>query len=381
MATEFVVVGGGAYGCATAYQLASRGASVRIVEAGGIAQGASGGLGKRGVRANRRDFRELPLMVEAYDMWPNLAAMLGAPTGYERTGGVYLVEREAVGVSGGLVAGAAYAEVQRAFGVPTELWGPEQVSDVMPGVSDRVKAGLYAPLDGVASHAATTEAYAAAARACGTEITEHSAVVSVRSQAGGGATLHTSQGERISASRAVLLANNAGAAAITQQSFGRRVPLWSVYPQAVTLRASSPFTIPLLTGHDHRALSVKTLEDDLIMLSGGWRGRFDPQARRGVIDPAAVKGNIEELSAVFPHLGELSVVETDASRAESVSADQVPLIGEIAGSVYLAAGWSGHGWALVPSASRHIAQLLLEGEYSPELKPLALSRIPSASRS
>ena len=55
MRAEFVIVGGGIYGVATAWTLASRGASVVVLEARDVAAGASGGPGKRGVRANGRD--------------------------------------------------------------------------------------------------------------------------------------------------------------------------------------------------------------------------------------------------------------------------------------------------------------------------------------
>ena len=39
--------------------------------------------------ANGRDIRELPLMREAYDLWPNLHEVLGAATGYERVGHLF----------------------------------------------------------------------------------------------------------------------------------------------------------------------------------------------------------------------------------------------------------------------------------------------------
>lgn len=377
MAAEFVIVGGGAYGCAVAYHLASSGASVRVLEAGSIAQGASGGLGKRGVRANRRDIRELPLMREAYELWPELESHLGAPTGYERTGGICLIEREVVGVSGGLVSAQAHASVQRSFGVPTELWDADRVQATFPGIAEQVKAGLYAPLDGVASQQATTEAYASAARGAGVSITEDTAVDAVRSRTGGGAAVTTETGEEIVASRGVLLTNNAAAAEVVMRSLSVELPLWTIYPQALLLRASRDVTIPLLTSHDHRALSVKVLDDDLIMLSGGWRGRYNSETQRGELDPQAVSGNIEQLTAVFPGLGELAVVDAEASRPESVAVDQVPFIGEITDSIFLATGWSGHGWALVPSASRHIARLLLHGEPTPELAHLSHSRIPT----
>ena len=74
---DFVIIGGGVYGCATAWELAKRGAEVMLLEADEIAAGASGGPGKRGVRANGRDLRELPLMRAAYRRWPTLHEELG----------------------------------------------------------------------------------------------------------------------------------------------------------------------------------------------------------------------------------------------------------------------------------------------------------------
>jgi len=76
---DFVIVGGGVYGAGVAWELARRGADVLLLEAQQIACGASGGLGKRGVRANGRDLRELPLMRLAYDLWPTLAEDIGDP--------------------------------------------------------------------------------------------------------------------------------------------------------------------------------------------------------------------------------------------------------------------------------------------------------------
>ena len=69
---DFVIVGGGIYGCGVAWELARRGGEVLLLEAATVAGGASGGKGKRGVRANGRDLRELPLMRLAYPRWPDL---------------------------------------------------------------------------------------------------------------------------------------------------------------------------------------------------------------------------------------------------------------------------------------------------------------------
>ena len=91
---DYVIVGGGIYGCTVAWELAKRGEEALLLEAKAIASGASGGLGERGVRANGRDLRELPLMRLAYDIWPVLHEHIGGFTGYRRLGHLHLIERE-----------------------------------------------------------------------------------------------------------------------------------------------------------------------------------------------------------------------------------------------------------------------------------------------
>ena len=72
---DYLVIGAGVYGTATAWWLAKGGASVRVLDERDVATRASGGPGRRGVRANGRDVRELPLMRRAYEVWPNLCIL------------------------------------------------------------------------------------------------------------------------------------------------------------------------------------------------------------------------------------------------------------------------------------------------------------------
>ncbi|GAB3477234.1 NAD(P)/FAD-dependent oxidoreductase [Nocardiopsis coralliicola] len=379
MSFEFVIVGGGAYGCAVAYHLASRGHSAAVLEAGEIGGGASGGPGKRGVRGNRRDLRELPLLREAHTLWPGLAEELGAPTGYVRTGSLSAIENEVVGGKGGLVAAEAHAQAQTRFGLATELWSAEEVRSAVPGISENVRAGLYVADDGVAAQYATTRAYAAAAEKHGAAVREGTRAVGLRPrEAGRRAAVTAADGQVFEAERAVLLAANAAVPGMLRESFGVALPAWTVYPQVVLLRPEHPVDLPVLLGHDSRLLSAKAMDGGLIQLSGGWRGRFDPATGRAEPVEQNVRGNIAQLEAVLPGAGALERVSVHVSRPETAAVDQIPFIDAVPGApgFYLATGWTGHGWALLPAASRAIAELLRSGAAPPALTPFSLSRIP-----
>src|SRR5262249_30474169 len=197
MGYDFVVMGGGVSGCAAAWELVRRGARVLVLEARTVASGASGGLGKRGVRAGGRDPRELPLMRLAYDLWPALADEIGAATGYERTGLLHYFEREPDDLDGGWASAPARAWVQHQCGIVTEVLDRDAVRALEPDVCDAVSGALYCPDDGIADHTATTRGLAAAAARLGAEIREGIAVCGLERVGDRVRAVVTAEGEHI----------------------------------------------------------------------------------------------------------------------------------------------------------------------------------------
>lgn len=373
MRYRFVLVGAGVYGCALAWHLARRGAEVMVLEAAEIASGGSGGLGRRGVRANRRAGAELPLMRLAYPLWERLADDLGADVGYERTGGLNLVEQEVTGTRGGLASMRARAWHQTELGIPTEVLDRSQVREYEPNVADAVRAALWCPLDGTANHTATTRAFASAARAAGAQFMEHAEVVDLVRDGARVSAVTLADGERIDVGEAVVLLNNTGVAELAA-GLDVFLPLWRMVPQALTMNAAGPVCRHLV-GHDHRLLSMKPLEAG-VMVSGGWRGRWNPDTRRGESIEDNVERNVAEARTVFPALADAVVEQVDTSRAETCSVDQLPVVDTLptARNVFVGTGWSGHGFAIAPAVATLLADWLIGGTRPEALLPLQYSR-------
>jgi sarcosine oxidase subunit beta len=368
---DFVIVGGGVYGCGVAWELARAGADVLVLEAQAVASGASGGPGQRNVRANGRDLRELPLMRMAYELWPALQEEIGGPTGYERNGHLLLMEREK-----DYAAAPAMAWAQNAHGIPTRLVERDELRTMESGLSDRVIAALHCPNDGVADHTATTQALASAARRAGAQICEETAAAALERRGERVTAVLTGQGERIPVGKAVLLASNSQAIPFVHEQMGQTLPAWSFYPQMLLAGPFAARPVRHVIGHAHRTLSIKSLPDGHLAISGGWLGRLNPQTGKGETEADQVEGNLAEAVAVFPGLAGMPLALAAADRPETITIDQIPIIGPLPGAdnLILATGWSGHGWAMAPAVSRLLADWLLTGARSDLLKPFGCER-------
>ena len=371
---DYVIVGGGIYGCTVAWEMAKRGADVLLLEAKTIASGASGGLGERGVRANGRDRRELPLMRLAYDLWPRLHEEIGGYTGYRRLGHLYVIEREE-----DLAHAPAQVWLQNQQGIESHLLDAAQLRELEPNLSESVIAAIYCPKDGVADHTATTRAMAQAAQAQGATIQERARVTGLSRQGQRVVSLKAvidGEPAEIPVGKQVILLSNAHVAGFVETQLGLQLPIWRMLPQVMALRADMPPPMTHLIGHAHRTLAIKPLPDGRVMISGGWRGRWDEASGRGEPIAEQVEGNRLEAVAIYPALTDIPVDEVYTDRAEMVSVDGIPIIDYLPGAtnMLVGVGWSGHGWAIAPAVGKLMAEWVLDGERPVELMPIAFGR-------
>jgi sarcosine oxidase subunit beta len=379
MPYDYVIVGAGVYGTAVAWELARRGAAVVVLEAETVACGASGGPGKRGVRACGRDERELPLMRMAYDLWPGLASAIEAPTGFERTGGLHLIERGPDGADTVLASAAARQWLQEQQGIPTQLLDRDAVRALEPAVGDDVIAALFCPLDGVADHTATTQGLARAAQRAGAEIREHTPVTGLLREGDIVTAVLTAQGERIEVRRSVLLLANTQVPALVQNQLGITLPVWAIVPQVVVTEPVDALSLRHLIGHDSRTLAMKAVAGGRVMISGGWRSRWNAETGRGETLPEQVQGNVAEAVAVFPSLAGVRVEVADASRVEARCVDDIPIVDALPGArnLLVGTGWSGHGFAISLAVAQLLAEWAYGGERAALLRPFSYRRFLS----
>ena len=108
----------------------------------------------------------------------------------------------------------------------------------------------------------------------------------------------------IAVNKQVVLLSNAHVADFAREQLGILLPVWRMWPQVMALKASStPPPMTRLIGHAHRTLAIKPLPDGRVMVSGGWRGRWDEATGQGEPITEQVEGNRLEAVAVYPALG------------------------------------------------------------------------------
>lgn len=363
--SDVVVVGGGVIGTSIAYHLACRGVRVTVVEQRTIASGASG-ASAGGVRQQGRDLRELPLAIKSIERWATLEDELEADVQYRREGHLRVVEDEA-----DLAGLEPWMDAQRKLGLDIRLVAGDDLRELIPGISPHVVAATYSPSDGHANPILTTHAFAMAAKRRGARIQVNTRVTGIHNKDGRVTGVSTTAGP-ISCDWLVLAAG-AWTPELARQ-IGVELPIVPAAPQMIAT-TPRPMNLRQVVGAKNRRLSLKQIPSGNYVIGGGWPGDVDLE--RGIAIPRldSILGSLSDASAIYPDVANAEV-ERIWVGIEGLAADEVPILGAIPGfdNLTVAAGFSGHGFALGPIIGQVISELVLDGEPSVPIDELSIER-------
>lgn len=195
--TDIVVIGGGIIGTTAALYLAQRGVAVALCEKGHIA-GEQSSRNWGWCRKMVRDPREIPLVIESLRLWEGMNEAVGAETGFRTCGIMYLGEDQAA-----LDRLGGWLEHAREYQLDTRLVDGAEVARLLPGNAKKWAGALYTPSDGKAEPQLAAPAIATAARRLGAKIFTGCAVRGIDVAAGRVAGVVTEKG-RIACERVIL---------------------------------------------------------------------------------------------------------------------------------------------------------------------------------
>lgn len=300
-----------------------------------------------------RDPAERALALESLKRWPDLDRELDGETGYRRGGGL----RVALDEDGWGEATTAVAE-QRADGVPIELVDETTARRLAPGLSHDCRGAIHCPIDGQADAVATVRAFATAARRSGVRLEEGVGAVALVTEGGRVVAVVREDGTRDPCDVAIVAAGTWSTPLLATS--GVALPIRG-RPLQMLLTDPAPPGLRSVVSCFGRRLSLKQLADGAYLIGGGWPARVvDEVANRWEVLDDSVRGSLDVARTVFLPLGARRVARSWAG-IEAFTPDDLPVLGPVGGvaGLLVAAGFSGHGFALVPVVGDVLARLAL----------------------
>jgi glycine/D-amino acid oxidase-like deaminating enzyme len=412
LAFDVAIVGGGIIGCSTAWHLAERGIKVAVFERGTVASEQSSRAWGF-IRQQGRHEAEVPLAAEANRMWIQLTERFGLEATQFTPGGI-IVPAETAADEERVVSGH---EVAAKFQLSTQVLTRQQIRDLVPQLAGNWRSALYTPGDAHGDPGLSTQTIANAARAAGAEIFENTPVFEVDVAGGAVTGLRTAAG--YCRATTVLLANGIGAPQLASQ-LGLSLPIQITKSSVGVTSPATPFTKVAMWGPH---VAYRPRPDGRFTLGNGYRGvgmdyeitvdsfrslrHFLPAYRRNwkllkltlgrdffyqiraktsrnaaalpfpepIPNQRKIRNNLMRFREIFPHLKEIPLDTTWAGRID-LTPDAIPIIDQPDSSrrLFIAVGFSGHGFALGPSIGKQMAQWIAEGRTKLDLKPFRLAR-------
>lgn len=373
---DVAIIGGGLVGCAAAYYLSKFGVKVILVEQGDLNREASGRnagslhfqLEYRLVRygdALADQFAQvIPLTLVAMNDWAGLEAELASNLEVEMHGGLIVAES---------ASDIAMLEQRQAlhskWGLDSRLLSTPEVHRIAPYLADSVIGAGYCPSEGHANPRLVTLAFAGRAGEHGAQLLGGTRVCAIeRSGPEWQLTLQPKHGG-VHEIRAGKLLNAAGAwSGDVAAMVHLHLPIFPVPLLMSVLERSSPL-VPHLVQHTSKRLTVKQVAHGNILIGGGWPGRFPLNNRsmdvhqRPAVVMSNILSNINLAVRLVPGIRQLHLTRTWAGTT-GVTADQMPLLGEIpeVPGFYVAAG--GAAFTHGPTYARLISELITDGRAS-----------------
>jgi sarcosine oxidase subunit beta len=362
---EIVVVGGGIVGCSVAYHLAAKGCrNVALVEKDLVCFGSTG-KSAGGIRVQFSSEVNIRLSLEALKILAGFRDEFGVDPGFRQTGYLFLATTEEE-----LAMFRQNVALQQGFGIPVELLAPDEIRRRVPVLRvDDVAGGSFCPWDGNASPHEVTQAYAAGARRLGARVHEGRAVAEVAVEDGRVVAVETSAGPIVCDVVVICAGPYAGHVGAMA---GVELPVKPYRRQLFVTKplAGTPEALPL-TIDFHRGWYFRR-EGQGILFSG-------PKDAESSFNTHVDWEDLEAIVATAIHrvplLAKAEVLRGWAGSYD-ITPDHNPLLGAVpgVGGLYVAAGFSGHGFMHGPIAGRLMAELILGGKPSIDISPFAPDR-------
>ncbi len=416
---DVVVIGAGVIGVCTALFLARAGVSVLVCDKGRVA-GEQSSRNWGWIRQQGRDADELPIVVDSLKQWETLAPELDEDIGFTRRGVLYAATDEQQ-----LADYERWLAIAQQHQLDTHMLSSAEVDALVAGEPGQWAGAMYTPSDARAEPFKAVPALARRLQQAGGLVREACAVRALDMQGGSVAGVITEHG-RVKAAT-VLCAGGAWSSLFlanlgvnlpqltVRATVLRTAPAPDIYGGdaalgeiAIRRRQDGGYTVASSGTNEHFVgadsfrhclpflpalkASVRYLK---LRFGGDLVERFtrprrwspdeeSPFERQRVLNPApserAVTAMRQGLERRLPALADVEFEEAWAGMID-VMPDVVPVMDAVPGhaGLYLATGFSGHGFGIGPGAGRVMADMVLGKSPAHDLTRFRFARFTDGS--
>lgn len=419
---DVVVIGGGIIGMATAYELAQQGVDVVVCEKGRVGcEQSSRNWGW--VRQTGRDAAELPIMMESIGLWQRLTAKSRQNALlFNQQGVTYLAQDQQA-----MHRHVAFAELAAQHGLDTTLLSSDQLKVHTPNTQRTWHGGIHTASDGRVEPWTAVPALTAACVDIGVTVRENCAVRSIDETQGAVTGVTTEHGP-IRANR-VLLAGGAWSSLLARKA-AIDLPQLSVKATVARVdsipdigagnvadrelawckRVDGGYNLALSAYHEfypgpdafrhlhvyrqgllsswsqtHFRLNAPDGFPDSWHLRRTWNAEStSPFERHRILDPQANPKLIARmrnlLRARFDGCESARATHAWAGMIDTMP-DFVPVMDQVdsLAGLFIATGFSGHGFGIAPGAGRVMAKLMQQQSPGHDISRFRLSRFTDGS--
>jgi len=384
-----VIVGGGIVGVATAHFLADRGeADVLVLERDALGSGTTkGGLG--GIRHQFTDELDVRLSLLATAFWREFEAFTGSRHDFEERGYLFLADS-----AEGLAQLRGPLPVYERVGLAVEMLDRADVERLVPGIrTDDLAGGRFCASDGYGDALAALAGFAGAAALEGVRFAEGVAVESLVREGDRVTGVRTASGA-VSAER-VLLATGCWTAPLAATA-GVAVPIWPyrrsiMESQPIPALARAPLVVEWESGFHFRpkgaaqrfAMPNLSADGAAEKAPPGAPGSFEAVEFAPLEVPSSLEPWVRARAAWrHPAFADVRIVDSWSCYYE-MTPDDHPIVGPVPGvaGLFVAAGFSGHGFMHSPATAQLVVEQMLDGEATTlDISDLSLERFRTGRR-
>lgn len=373
---DIIIIGAGVVGTSIAYHLAKQGCrNVTVLEKNYVGSGSTEKCAG-GIRQQFSTEINIKLSMESVKFFEHFEEETKHAADFRQHGYLMLASSEDE-----LDTLRQNVDLQRKLGLKVQLISPEEAAELVPGLNvEDILGATFCPTDGYADPYSVVSGFASAARRLGVKIHEEAEVTGIELIGDKIKRVLTTKGKV----EAPVIVNAAGPyAGIIGKMVGLDIP---IRPSRRHLFITEPLfrrqkhhegfnrlNLPMVVDF-HNGFWFRREGPSLIF---GMRNPNEPQGFSTLVDWDFFTNTLAPVASQrLPRLRETGIMKGQAG-LHSDTPDYMAILGEtlaIAG-LYLACGFSGHGFMHSPAVGRLIADLILRRETSPSnAQSLALGR-------